>query len=237
MSNELLAGRYDAALLDLDGTIYEGGRAVPGALEGLTEAGLPMLFVTNNASRAPETVAEQLRSLGYDCDADDVMTSAQAAIEMAADIIPEGSKVLILGAQSFRDLATDAGYELVDSADDEPAAVFQGHNPGTNWEMMSEAALSISRGAKYLASNLDTTLPTERGLLVGNGSMVADRVGHRRRAAQRGQAAAADVPPWRRAPGFGAAHRHRRPPEHRHRRRQCGGLRHVDDRHRHLRAP
>ena len=55
MSNELLAGRYDAALLDLDGTIYEGGRAVPGALEGLTEAGLPMLFVTNNASRAPET--------------------------------------------------------------------------------------------------------------------------------------------------------------------------------------
>ena len=106
MSNELLAGRYDAALLDLDGTIYEGGRAVPGALEGLTEAGLPMLFVTNNASRAPETVAEQLRSLGYDCDADDVMTSAQAAIEMAADIIPEGSKVLILGAQWGESLAT-----------------------------------------------------------------------------------------------------------------------------------
>ena len=99
-----------------------------------------MLFVTNNASRAPETVADQLRSLGYDCTADDVMTSAQAAIEMAADIIPAGAKVLVLGAQSFRDLATDAGYELVDSADDEPAAVFQGHNPGTNWAMMSEAA-------------------------------------------------------------------------------------------------
>lgn len=173
MGTELLAGRYDAALLDLDGTIYEGGRAVPGALEGLTEAGLPMLFVTNNASRAPETVADQLRSLGYDCTADDVMTSAQAAIEMAADIIPAGAKVLVLGAQSFRDLATDAGYELVDSADDEPAAVFQGHNPGTNWAMMSEAALAIARGATYLASNLDTTLPTERGLLVGNGSMVA----------------------------------------------------------------
>ena len=61
MSHENLAGRYDAALLDLDGTIYEGARAVPGALEALTEAGLPMLFVTNNASRAPETVADQLR--------------------------------------------------------------------------------------------------------------------------------------------------------------------------------
>lgn len=173
MSTELLAGRYDAALLDLDGTIYEGGRPVPGALEALTEAGLPMLFVTNNASRSPETVAEQLRSLGYDCTGDDVMTSAQAAIEMAGGIIPEGSKVLVLGAQSFRDLATEAGYELVDSADDEPAAVFQGHNPDTNWAMLSEAALAIARGATYLASNLDTTLPMERGLLVGNGSMVA----------------------------------------------------------------
>ena len=79
----------------------------------------------------------------------------------------------MLGAQSFRDLATEAGYELVDSADDEPAAVFQGHNPDTNWAMLSEAALAIARGATYLASNLDTTLPTERGLLVGNGSMVA----------------------------------------------------------------
>ena len=173
MSHENLAGRYDAALLDLDGTIYEGARAVPRALEALTEPGLPMLFVTNNASRAPETVADQLRGLGYDCGAEDVITSAQAAIEMAADVIPEGSKVLVLGADSFKDLARGAGYEVVDSADDEPAAVFQGHNPNTNWAMMSEAALSISRGAKYLASNLDTTLPTERGLLVGNGSMVA----------------------------------------------------------------
>lgn len=173
MGNELLATRYDAALLDLDGTIYEGGRAIPGALEGLTEASLPMLFVTNNASRAPETVADQLRTLGYECSAADVMTSAQAAIEMAAEIIPAGSKVLVVGAQSFRDLATGAGYELVDSADDSPAAVFQGHNPDTNWSMLSEAALAIARGARYIASNLDTTLPTERGLLVGNGSMVA----------------------------------------------------------------
>ena len=168
-----VASSYDAALLDLDGTIYEGGAAIPNALEGLTEAALPMVFITNNASRAPQTVADQLNELGYDVHADDVMTSAQAAIEMAAEIIEPGSNVFVLGAESFKQLAREAGYNLVDSADDYPAAVFQGLNREMTWKQMSEAALAVSRGARYLVSNLDTTLPSERGFLVGNGSVAA----------------------------------------------------------------
>lgn len=168
-----VASSYDAALLDLDGTIYEGGAAIPNALEGLTEAALPMVFITNNASRAPQTVADQLNGLGYDVHADDVMTSAQAAIEMAAEVIEPGSNVFVLGAESFKQLAREAGYNLVDSADDNPAAVFQGLNREMTWKQMSEAALAVSRGARYLVSNLDTTLPSERGFLVGNGSVAA----------------------------------------------------------------
>ena len=168
-----VASSYDAALLDLDGTIYEGGAAIPNALEGLTEAALPMVFITNNASRAPQTVADQLNGLGYDVHADDVMTSAQAAIEMAAEVIEPGSNVFVLGAESFKQLAREAGYNLVDSADDNPAAVFQGLNREMTWKQMSEAALAVSRGARFLVSNLDTTLPSERGFLVGNGSVAA----------------------------------------------------------------
>lgn len=168
-----VASSYDAALLDLDGTIYEGGAAIPNALEGLTEAALPMVFITNNASRAPQTVADQLNGLGYDVHADDVMTSAQAAIEMAAEVIEPGSNVFVLGAESFKQLAREAGYTVVDSADDSPAAVFQGLNREMTWKQMSEAALAVSRGARFLVSNLDTTLPSERGFLVGNGSVAA----------------------------------------------------------------
>lgn len=168
-----VASSYDAALLDLDGTIYEGGAAIPNALEGLTEAALPMVFITNNASRAPQTVADQLNELGYDVHAEDVMTSAQAAIEMAAEVIEPGSNVFVLGAESFKQLAREAGYTVVDSADDNPAAVFQGLNREMTWKQMSEAALAVSRGAHYLVSNLDTTLPSERGFLVGNGSVAA----------------------------------------------------------------
>lgn len=172
-STPTLATTHDALLLDLDGTVYEGGRPIAGVLEVLTATSLPMQFVTNNASRAPHKVAEQLQGIGYNATADDVMTSAQAAIELAAAHVPAGSAVLVLGTDSFKDLARAAGYAVVDSADDKPAAVFQGHNPNTGWAQLSEAALAIANGALYLASNLDTTLPMERGRYVGNGSMVA----------------------------------------------------------------
>ena len=165
---------YDSLLLDLDGTIWEGGRAIDDAVDAIIGAGLPVMYVTNNASRAPGVVAEQLRGIGLDsATADDVMTSAQAAVIMASEKIPAGSPVYILGTDSFRDLARDAGFEVVDSADDRPVAVLHGHNPATGWAQLSEAALSIHNGALYFASNLDTTLPMERGLHVGNGSMVA----------------------------------------------------------------
>ena len=168
-----VAQDYDALLLDLDGTIWEGGRAIPGAVEGVIASGLPAMYVTNNASRAPEAVAEQLRSIGLTAKDSDVLTSAQAAIEMVSDRIPAGSKVFVLGSPSFRALAEQAGFVVVDSADDAPIAVLQGHSPETGWAQLSEAALAIQRGAVYVASNLDTTLPQERGLMIGNGSMVA----------------------------------------------------------------
>lgn len=165
---------YDSLLLDLDGTVYEGGRPIEHAVDAINGAGLPVIYVTNNASRAPEVVAAQLREIGLESATPaEIMTSAQAAILMAAEKIPAGSKVYVVGTDSFRDLAHDAGFNVVDSADEKPAAVLHGHNPETGWAQLSEAALSIQYGALYFASNLDTTLPMERGLYVGNGSMVA----------------------------------------------------------------
>ena len=88
-------------------------------------------------------------------------------------MLEPGDPVLVLGAQPFKDLVRDAGYQVTDSADAAPKAVLHGHNPDTGWAELSEAALAIRAGAVYLASNMDTTLPMERGLMVGNGSMIA----------------------------------------------------------------
>lgn len=168
-----LVSEYDALLLDLDGTVWEGGSAIPGAVETINGSGLPGVYITNNASRAPDDVATRLRHIGLDVSAEQVLTSAQAAVELALAELPAGARVLVLGTDSFRELARQAGFSVVDSAEDLPAAVLQGHNPDTGWVQLSEAALAIRGGARYFASNLDTSLPSERGLLVGNGSMVA----------------------------------------------------------------
>ena len=72
----------------------------------------------------------------------------------------------------MRQALEEQGFELVDSADDEPAAVVQGLDKEVNWTLLSEGAFAIERGAAFYASNLDATLPVERGQALGNGSLV-----------------------------------------------------------------
>ncbi|MDQ0382157.1 HAD-IIA family hydrolase [Amycolatopsis thermophila] len=176
---DALRTAYDAFLLDLDGTVYHGARPIPGAAEAirrLREQGTPVRFVTNNASKAPGDVAAHLRALDVDAAPDEVSTSAQAAAKLLGDRLPAGSAVLVVGAPALEDEITAAGLKPVREAGDDGgdvAAVVQGHNPATGWADLAEACVAIRAGALWVACNVDTTLPTERGLLPGNGSMVA----------------------------------------------------------------
>lgn len=165
---------YDVLLLDLDGTVFAGGEPIDGAAEGI--GGQPRVFVTNNASRSPVEVAQHLSELGVPTKKEEVRTSAQAACDLAWQLVSghsDSPTALVIGADSFRRLAAERGFTVVTSADDEPDIVLQGHSPDNGWADLSEGVLAISRGAIHVASNLDTTLPSERGFLVGNGSMVA----------------------------------------------------------------
>lgn len=176
-----LLDQFDALLVDLDGTVFAGTDPIDGAKEGL--AGRTVRYVTNNASRAPEEVSEHLNSLGFPARPEEVLTSAMAACELGKKLLASDAdaasahgtevKAYVIGAESFKELARRAGFAVVDSADDNPDVVFHGHSPSNNWASLSEGALAIRKGAKYIASNLDTTLPSERGLLIGNGSLVA----------------------------------------------------------------
>ena len=173
MSVTTLAEAHDALLVDLDGTLIRGTEPIPGAADALERAGLPVVYVTNNASRSPEDTAAHLRELGFATRPGEVMTSAQAAVVMLGDHVDPGSRVLVVGHDSFRELAREGGYDVVLSADDRPDAVLQGLSRELTWADLAEGCLAIRRGVPWIASNVDTTLPTERGLLPGNGSLVA----------------------------------------------------------------
>lgn len=167
---------HDVLLVDLDGTVYAGPDAVPGAVEALEaarERGVSVSYVTNNASRGPGVVSEHLTRLGLTLTEDDVVTSAQAGAAVLAQQCAPGTRVLVVGTEALADEIRRVGLEPVRSADDEPGAVVQGHSPDTRWRDLAEAGLALNRGATWVACNVDPTLPSDRGLLPGNGSMVA----------------------------------------------------------------
>ena len=167
---------YDAALFDLDGVIYLGPLAVPGAaatMAELTAAGKAVMYVTNNAARAAETVVRQLQNLGFAAGIGNVLTSAQVAASGLAEVLPAGAKVLVAGSASLAGLISEAGLTPVAGADDEPVAVLQGYDPVLGWPMLDEVCLAIAHGAVWYATNDDASRPTERGIVPGAGAPIA----------------------------------------------------------------
>ncbi|MGH3312431.1 MAG: HAD hydrolase-like protein [Streptomyces sp.] len=175
-SEQALREAYDTALLDLDGVVYVAGAAVPHAVRSLAaarDAGMRLAYVTNNAFRTPEAVAAHLTRLGLPARATDVITSAQAVARLVDGQLPAGARVLAVGGEGLRAALRERGLRLVDSADDDPAAVVQGYGgPEMPWERLGEAAIAVGRGALWFASNTDMTVPGERGVLPGNGAAV-----------------------------------------------------------------
>jgi len=170
-----LAELFDLALVDLDGVTYRGPEPIPGAAEGLAGArsrGMHLVFVTNNASRDPSQVADHLTTLDIPASSDDVVTSAQAAAALLGTRLAPGARVFVVGGAGLHTAVAAAGYAIVASADDAPEAVVQGFAPEVGWRQLAEAAYAIQAGAWHVASNLDLTLPNERGLAPGNGSLV-----------------------------------------------------------------
>lgn len=170
-----LAEEFDCALLDLDGTAWSGDERIEHAAASVIEArtmGMTSAFVTNNAMRTPQQVADKLNGMDLEATPEMVMTSAMDIAAIMAEELEEGAKVFVLGGAGLRLALEEQGFVLVDSADDEPAAVVQGLDKEVNWALLSEGAFAIERGAAFYASNLDATLPVERGQALGNGSLV-----------------------------------------------------------------
>lgn len=164
---------HDVLLLDLDGTVYQGAQAIPGAREALVGGSARLFYVTNNASRSPLAVAQHLRELGFPAAESEVVTSSQSAARLLAEGLEQGAAVLVIGTEALAEEVRLVGLKPVRTFDENPAAVVQGHSMETGWAILAEATLAIRAGALWVASNVDTTLPTERGLCPGNGAMVA----------------------------------------------------------------
>lgn len=175
MTAPRLVDRYDALLVDLDGVVHLGDQPIPAAgpaLDAVRDVGRRVVFVTNNASRTAGQVAQSLQAMGVHAESGEVLTSSMAAADELARMLPAGATVLIVGGDGLREPVAAVGLQPTASADDDPAAVVQGWSPDLSWALLAEAAVAVRRGARWIATNRDATLPSPRGPLPGNGAMI-----------------------------------------------------------------
>lgn len=163
---------YKGYLIDLDGTMYKGKESIkeaPGFIRRLKDTQVPYLFLTNNSTSTPEEVAIRLQAqFNVPAKPEEVYTSSLAAADYVKSL--KGNRVYVVGEKGLRHALTEAGCDLVDEDIDH---VVVGLDTQLTYEKCVTASLAIQNGASFIATNKDTNLPNERGLVPGAGSIVA----------------------------------------------------------------
>lgn len=168
--------KYTGYLIDLDGTIYQGTDRIEGAqafIAKLNAQQINYLFLTNNSTKTPTMVAEFLTTVhGIQTSVEQIYTSAMATADYLVNnlSLDAGTRIFAIGEMGLKQALTDAGYILTD---EQPDVVVIGMDTQVTYAKFEKAALAIRNGAIYVATNLDTNIPNERGLVPGAGSLNA----------------------------------------------------------------
>ena len=173
-SDAPLVDTYDLAMLDLDGVVYIGEQAVPGAAHAIADVrsrGTSVAFVTNNAARPPGVVARHLSDLGVAATAEDVVTSAQAAARLLRERWGAGARIFLCGGEGVDAALREAGLVPTESSS-EAVAVVTGYGPDLPWRRILEASILVRGGMPWVATNADLTSPTSAGIGPGHGAVV-----------------------------------------------------------------
>lgn len=169
-----LLQNINAFIIDMDGVLYRGEAAIPGAagfLALLREQGKKFLLLTNNSTRTPAQYVEKLARMGIQVDQGHIFTSAQATALYLRQVARPGSRVYLVGMDGIREALLAEGFTLTDGTDVDFVVV--GMDTTVTYEKLKKATLAIRAGARFIATNPDRTLPTEEGIVPGAGSILA----------------------------------------------------------------
>ena len=164
-----------AFLTDGDGVLYKGSEPLPGAREflaALDEAGTPYLLLTNNATSTPEQIAGKMAKMQIGISPERIFNSAQAAASWLKDHYAAGSRVLAVGEVGLWTPLMAAGFTLVDDHRNAELVV-AGLDRQATYAKLAEATLAINAGCPFIGTNPDLSIPTERGVEPGAGSVLA----------------------------------------------------------------
>lgn len=172
-----LLGRYDQLILDLDGCVYVGDEATPGAVEALTalrEAGKRVAFVTNDPRHSGEDYVRRLWGLGIKASLGDVITVGAALQHLLAET-RQGRSAFVIGTEALHRHVRDAGLRVLNGTDlaSRAEVVIVAGTDDLVYGDLRDAVLALRRGADFLATSRDPTYPMPDGLWPGTGAILA----------------------------------------------------------------
>lgn len=163
---------YNGYLIDLDGTMYLGNERIDTAVhfvKELNRSGIPYLFVTNNSAKTPEQVAEKLNNMDIPATPGHVFTSSMATAKYIRNI-KKSARCYMIGSDGLQEALIQEGAILSDTDCDFSII---GMDRQISFEKYAKACLAIRNGATFLSTNADASVPTERGMLPGNGALTS----------------------------------------------------------------
>ena len=174
--------KFAAILLDCDGVLYRGGKAVAGAADAVAQlrSKTKVGFVTNNSTKDQALLTAALKNVGIEAEREEMVSSATAVAAHLGASLAKGSRVLVVGSEALASEINKAGLEATrctpggsDGGDDDAfAAVAVGLCRDFDYAMGARGSAAIMAGAKFIAANRDPTLPMPGRLLPGTGPVV-----------------------------------------------------------------
>jgi len=173
-------------IIDLDGVVYEGNTPIANAVESINKlrsSGKKIAYFTNNATLTPEDYKNKLAGMGIIAEAYQIYTSAIVCVQSLKDMYERNEAAFVVGEDGLLNAIAGAEFsvlngkyeydEIIKNKTIKTNFVVAGLDRFITYKKLAAAALLISRGAKFYASNTDATLPDTSGLLPGAGSIVA----------------------------------------------------------------
>ncbi|HKJ26221.1 MAG TPA: HAD-IIA family hydrolase [Anaerolineales bacterium] len=160
-------------VIDMDGVLYRGDTAMPRLgefISFLREESIQFILATNNSTKTPLERVEKLAEMGVTVYPDEILNSGQATARFLAHEYPIGTRVHVFGTAALREALTDERFVIADKDVD---LVVASMDRDVTFDKLARASLLIRGGARFIATNLDPTHPSELGLLPGTGTMIS----------------------------------------------------------------
>ncbi|MCU4924798.1 HAD-IIA family hydrolase [Halobacteria archaeon AArc-dxtr1] len=165
---------YDAAILDVDGTIVRGETVIPGATDGLRaldESGVDRLLFSNNPTRGADHYGEKLAAHDIAVEPARVLTSATVTAAHLTDTYPDG-RIYLVGGDRLGAILENAGLSLTTDPDDADA-VLGSFDRDFSFSTLHDVLPALERGLPFYGTDPDTTIPVDDGTIPGSGAILA----------------------------------------------------------------